>query len=127
MRRVAICTLTLRYEHNQAIINALHAIGIEICYADMNMQSEKNIITRLNFAKTLVKKGYSETVKEALGKYLHKGGAAYVEYNNYPFSVVAQMIHDAGGIVSLAHPAEYGLNDTETESLIISLKRERRK
>lgn len=115
---------TLRYEHNEAIIKALHTIGIDICYADVDMQSEKNIVTRLNFAKALVKKGYSETVNEALSKYLHKGGAAYIEYNNYPFSVVAQMIHDAGGIVSLAHPAEYGLSDTETESLITSLKKE---
>lgn len=115
---------TLRYEHNEAIMEALHAIGIEISYADMDMQSEKNIVTRLNFAKALVKKGYAETVNEALEKYLHRGGAAFVEYNNFDFSVVAKMIHDAGGIVSLAHPAEYGLNDTEIENLIISLKRE---
>ena len=113
----------LRNEHNEAIIKALHEIGIEIRYTDMGVQSEKNIITRLNFAKALVQKGYSETVGEALDKYLHKGGAAYVEYNNHSFSVVAQLIHDAGGIVSLAHPAEYGLNETETESLVISLKR----
>jgi len=115
---------SLRYEHNEAMIKALHAIGIEISYADMDMQSEKNIVTRLNFAKALVKKGYVETVREALDKYLHKGGVAYVEYNNHPFSVVSQMIHDAGGIVSLAHPAEYRLNDIETENLVISLKRE---
>ena len=115
---------TLRYEHNEAIMEALYAIGIEISYADMDMQSEKNIVTRLNFAKALVKKGYAETVNEALEKYLHRGGAAFVEYNNFDFSVVAKMIHDAGGIVSLAHPAEYGLNDTEIENLIISLKRE---
>lgn len=114
----------LRDEHNEAIIKALHEIGIDICYADMGLHSEKNVITRLNFAKALVQKGYCETVREALGKYLHKGGAAYVEYNNHPFSVVAQKIHDAGGIVSLARPAEYGLNDVETENLVISLKRE---
>lgn len=115
---------TLRYEHNEAIMDALHTIGIEISYEDMDMQSERNIVTRLNFAKALVKKGYAETVNEALEKYLHKGGAAFVEYNNFDFSVVAKMIHDAGGIVSLAHPGEYGLNDTEIENLIISLKRE---
>lgn len=114
---------TLRDEHNEAIINALHRIGIDISYADMDMQSEKSIITRLNFAKALVRKGYSETVREALDKYLHKGGTAYVEYNNQPFSIVAQWIHDAGGIVSLAHPAECGLNDTETEYLVTTLKK----
>lgn len=114
----------LRYEHNKAILHALQSIGIELSYADLNMESDKNIITRLNFAKVLVQKRYAETVKEALAKYLHKGGAAFVEYNNHPFSVVAQRIHEAGGIVSLAHPAEYRLSDAETESLVRTLKRE---
>ncbi len=114
----------LRYEHNKAIFHALQSIGIELSYADLNMESDKNIITRLNFAKVLVQKGYAETVKEALAKYLHKGGTAFVEYNNHPFSVVAQRIHEAGGIVSLAHPAEYRLSDAETESLVRALKRE---
>lgn len=111
----------LRYEHNEAICNALRNIGIEISYANMNLQSDKNTITRLNFAKALVQKGYAETVQDALSKYLHKGGSAYVEYNNRSFSTVAQMIHDAGGIVSLAHPAEYKLSDTETECMITSM------
>ena len=31
---------------------------------------------------------------------------------------VARKIHDTGGVVSLAHPAEYELSDSETESLI---------
>lgn len=114
----------LRYEHNKQILHALQSIGIELSYADLNMESDKNIITRLNFAKVLVQKGYAKTVKEALSGYLHKGGVAFVEYNNHPFSVVAQKIHEAGGFVSLAHPAEYRLNDEETESLVSTLKRE---
>lgn len=114
----------LRCEHNKAILHELQSIGIELSYADLNMGSDKSIITRLNFAKVLVQKGYAETIKEALAKYLHKGGAAFVEYNNHPFSVVTQRIHAAGGIVSLAHPAEYRLSDAETESLVRLLKRE---
>lgn len=115
---------TLRHEHNEAIIHALHEIGINISYADMDLSSKNHIITRLNFAKVLVKKGYATTINEALTKYLHKGGTAYVDYNNHPFSVVAQKIHEADGIVSLAHPGEYKLNAAETESLIVSLKKE---
>lgn len=111
----------LRCEHNETIRKALQGIGIEINYSDMNLQSDKNTITRLNFAKALVQKGYAESVRDALSKYLHKGGSAYVEYNNHPFSTVAQTIHDAGGIVSLAHPAEYKLENADTESMIDSM------
>lgn len=108
----------MRTEHNNAILKALHAIGIEIDYVDLEMQSPKGTVTRLNIAKTLVQKGYAETVKDALHRYLHKEGTAYVESQNQPFSVVVKKIHDAGGVASLAHPGEYGLNDTETERLV---------
>ena len=111
----------LRDEHNAAIIRALQKIGICIDYDDVEKQFEECILTRMNFARTLVKKGYASTESEALTKYLHKGGSAYVECSYPSFSVVAQKIHDAGGIVSLAHPAEYGLNDNETEILIKKL------
>lgn len=112
---------TLRYEHNKAIIDALRAIGIDIDYADLDKQGKKSTVTRLNFAKALVQNGYAESVNDALSKYLHKGGAAYVEYNTPSFSAVAQIIHDAGGVVSLAHLGEYGLNSFETECLVKSL------
>lgn len=102
-----------RDEHNEAIIRALQRIGICIEYNDVEKQFEECVMTRMNFARTLVKKGYAATEWEALAKYLHKGGSAYVECNYPSYSTVAQKVHDAGGIVSLAHPAEYGLNDNE--------------
>lgn len=108
----------MRTEHNIAILKALHSIGIDIDYGELEKQSPKGTITRLNIAKILVQKGYAKTVKDALHRFLHKEGSAYVEAQNQPFSVVAKKIHDAGGIVSLAHPAEYGLSDTDTERLV---------
>lgn len=111
----------LRHEHNDAIRIALQKQGIEINFSDLSSLSDKNTITRLNFAKALVRKGYAETIQQALANYLHKGGTAFVEYNTDPFPIVAQIIHDAGGIVSLAHPAEYRLGNTDTEFMINSM------
>lgn len=111
----------LRDEHNDAIIRALQRAGIWIDYDDIEKPFDECIVTRMNFARTLVKKGYAATEWEALAKYLHKGGSAYVACSYPPFSVVTQKVHDAGGIVSLAHPAEYGLTDDETELLIKNL------
>lgn len=108
----------IRDEHNDRIMTALQLIGIDIDYKDLHMESEKSIITRLNFARTLVQKGYAESIKDALKKYLHKGGTAYVEFRNQPFTIVAQKIHEAGGVVSFAHPAKCGLDDIETENVI---------
>ncbi len=114
----------LRYEHNTAIRKALQTLDIEITDSDLEILSDMSTITRLNFAKALVQKGYAENIPDALAKYLHKDGAAFVEYNTHPFSTVAQMIHDAGGIVSLAHPAEYKLENVDTEQMIDSMIQE---
>lgn len=110
-----------RREHNNAIRQALNALGIVITDSGLGMVSEKSTVTRFNFAQAIVKKGYAETVSEALAKYLHKGGSAFVEYNTHPFATVAQKIHNAGGVVSLAHPAEYKLENAETEAMIDSM------
>ncbi|MDE6420167.1 MAG: PHP domain-containing protein [Lachnospiraceae bacterium] len=111
----------LRDEHNDAILRALQRVGICIDPDDIEKPFDECILTRMNFARTLVKKGYASTEREALAKYLHKGGSAYVACSYPPFSVVTQKVHDAGGIVSLAHPAEYGLTDDETELLVKNL------
>jgi len=110
-----------RLEHNNAIRQALNALGIVITDSDLGIVSEKSTVTRFNFAQAIVRKCYAETISEALAKYLHKGGSAFVEYNTHPFATVAQMIHDAGGVVSLAHPAEYKLDNAETEAMIDSM------
>ncbi len=114
----------LRYEHNSSIRKALQNLGIEITDSDLGLQSDMCTITRLNFAKALVQKGYAKNVQEALAEYLHKGGSTFVEYNTHPFSTVAQMIHNAGGLVSLAHPAEYKLENVDTEYMINSMIQE---
>lgn len=111
----------LRYEHNAAIAQALRNIGVQINYEELGQRAQKEMITRFNFAISLVQYGYAKDVKEALSKFLHKGGTAYVEYKTKPFDVVAKKIHEAGGVVCLAHPAEYKLNDEETEKMIESL------
>lgn len=110
-----------RNEHNQAVINALQALEVNIDYTDLNNKAKNTTITNLHFAKALVQNGYAKDIKEALVKYLHKGGVAHVEYCNPPFSEVAQNIHNAGGIVSLAHPAEYPITNIEKEDLIYAL------
>lgn len=108
----------LRTEHNRAIFQALATVGIPLEYEELEAQSPVSTITRLNIARFLVQKGYAETVKDALQRYLHKGGSAYVEFQYPLFPIVAEKIHNAGGVVSLAHPAEYGLSDSKTEHLI---------
>lgn len=108
----------LRTEHNRAILRALGAVGIPIEYEELEARSPGSTITRLNIARLLVQKGYAENVNDALHRYLHKEGSAYVACQYPPFSTVARKIHDTGGVVSLAHPAEYELSDSETESLI---------
>jgi len=114
-----LCELKkIRGEHNDVMAQAFRKLGIDFDYEQMKKQAGGNVLTRLDFSKMLVQKGYADSVQEALDKYLHKGGAAFVEYNFPPFKTTSEKIHSAGGIVSLAHPGEYGLNREEMEQLI---------
>ena len=111
----------VRDEHNEAIRKALSLNSIEICCEDMDLPSEHSMVNRLYFAEVLVRKGYAKNVKEALARYLRKGGIAYVEGNYPSFREVARKIKEAGGLVILAHPGEYSLIDEDAKCLINEL------
>ena len=64
-------------------------------------------VGRPQIAEALMNAGHVQTRDEAFRRFLDYGGAAYVpRFGASPAEVVA-IIHDAGGIASLAHP---GLN-----------------
>lgn len=111
----------LRDEHNDAIADALRSHGLAIDYEQIRKQAQDRTITRLNFAQMLVQQGDALSVEDALRRYLHRGGMAYVEYKFHSAPIVIQKLHEAGGIASLAHPVEYGLNEEDLEVLVASL------
>ncbi len=62
-------------------------------------------IGRPHIARMLVEKGYFPDIKTAFDEILHRGGPAYVPYRRRTIDECIALIHEAGGLAVLAHPA----------------------
>ena len=62
-------------------------------------------IGRPHIARMLVEKGYFPDVKTVFDKLLYRGGPAYVPYSRRTIDECIELIHGAGGLAFLAHPA----------------------
>lgn len=67
-------------------------------------------------AIALVNAGYVKSVAEAFEKYLGHGGPAFVSRRGASPADVVALVHDAGGVVSVAHPGKLK-NDALIEPL----------
>ena len=62
------------------------------------------MLGRPHFARHLVDVGVVDSVGEAFEAYLGSDGTAYIPMERVPHERVIEALHDAGGVVSLAHP-----------------------
>lgn len=67
-------------------------------------------------AIALVNAGYVKSIAEAFDKYLGHGGPAFVSRRGASPAEVVALVHDAGGVVSVAHPGKLK-NDALIEQL----------
>lgn len=62
-------------------------------------------VGRPHIARMLIEKGYFPDVKSVFDQILYRGGPAYVPYQRKTIDECIDIIHGAGGIAVLAHPA----------------------
>lgn len=93
------------------IINKLKKLGIKINYEDIIKIAGDGVVGRPHIARSLIKKGYVQTVKEAFIEYLAKGALAYVPKQKLTPKCAINIIKKAGGFSVAAHP---GLLKSET-------------
>jgi predicted metal-dependent phosphoesterase TrpH len=80
---------------------------------DLLITSDDPSIGRPHIARAMVQKGYVKSIREAFLKYLKKGATAYMDKEKLHEAQAIQLIHQAGGIVILAHPGSLGYNSSE--------------
>lgn len=111
-----------RNNRNYKILEKLNTLGFHITYDDLLTGSDsETVVTRSHFARALTQKGYTRSNKEAFDLYLAPGKPAYVKRERFTPEECIFLIHQAGGIASLAHPTLYGLNHTAMKNLIKEL------
>lgn len=93
-----------RADRNPKIIRKLQECGLEITEVEVAEIAGAGVVGRPHIATALVKRGYVKSVQEAFDKYLKKNGKAYVDKERFPQEESIEMIHQAGGVATLAHP-----------------------
>lgn len=101
-----------RRKRNPMIIEKLRALRINISLGEVERESGGDQVGRPHFARVLVEKGYVKNFEEAFNQYLAKGAPAYVDKRKLTSREAIEMIEDAGGIASLAHPKQLKLDAT---------------
>jgi len=93
-----------RRKRMRAIVDVLKSEGVDINYDAARAESHKGNIGRPHAAHVLIHKGYVASISEAFIRYLStdKINAIKTEYGL--LKDVIEVVHDAGGIVSIAHP-----------------------
>ncbi|MBI4372143.1 MAG: PHP domain-containing protein [Candidatus Omnitrophica bacterium] len=99
-----------RRKRNPQIIEKLNALGMNISLEEVESQSGGDQVGRPHFARVLVNKGYVKNFEEAFNQYLAKGAPAYVDKRKMSSREAIEMIEEAGGVASLAHPKQLKLD-----------------
>ena len=101
----------LRKERNEVTAKLLHQLGFNVTLEEAAAIAPGGIIGRAHYAKLLMDKGYTSSVKESFDKYLAAGKPAYFTNQKLEAKCIIETIHAAGGVAFLAHPHQMKLGD----------------
>ncbi len=90
------------------MVHRLNTFGIDITMADVEAIADGAVIGRPHIAQAIVEGRFARNFQEVFDKYIANDGPAYVDKFNIEPGDAIKLIHDAGGIVSLAHPLTVG-------------------
>lgn len=87
-----------------AMVSRLWALGIAVDVAEVMALAQDGNVGRPHLARVLVRQGVVATTDEAFDRYLGLGKVAYVPRPDVTPEDAIRVIHEAGGVTSLAHP-----------------------
>lgn len=100
------------------IISLLQDMNVNITIDDVKETAGSSPITRPHIAQTIFRKNYTTSVMNAFYKYIGDNAPADVKKKFTEAGELIDMMHNAGGLVFIAHPS--GINDEIIESLVKS-------
>lgn len=93
-----------RRKRMRAIIELLKKEGLDINYDEVRAESLNGNLGRPHAATVLISKGYVASVSEAFIRYLSSDKIKDIKTEYAKLDEVVATVHDAGGILSIAHP-----------------------
>ncbi len=111
-----------RKDRNPQIIEKLNRLGLQITLREVEDVSGGGQTGRPHIASVLQAKGYVSGIQDAFDRYLKKGAPAHVPKYRFEPEIAFRMIHEAGGVSSLAHPYTLAEDFGELERWIKKFK-----
>jgi len=94
------------------MVDRLRGLGLEIEYAEVEAQTGPAAPTRAHVARALVEGGHVDHEREVFKRYLSRDCPAFVDKREVAPAAVFDIVHEAGGVVLLAHPGKtFGSDD----------------
>lgn len=101
-----------RRKRMKAIVKVLKSEGVNIDYNEVWAESHPGNIGRPHAASVLINKGYVASVSEAFIRYLGTDKIKQIKTEYALLDDVLSIVHNAGGVLSIAHPGPlYSRND----------------
>lgn len=95
----------------RGMVTRLAALGVEITSDDVLDEAGGGAVGRPHVARALIAEGWAVDSRDAFDRYLAAGRPAYVAKEQLGMRDAIGMIHDAGGLAVLAHPASAGTRE----------------
>jgi predicted metal-dependent phosphoesterase TrpH len=100
------------------MVDRLRAMGYDIRRDRVDELAAGGAMGRPHVARALVEKGYVESVAAAFDTLIGTGKPAYIDKDRFRIDEAVRLIHDAGGVTSVAHPTLYPNPDDLVPSLL---------
>jgi predicted metal-dependent phosphoesterase TrpH len=101
----------MRRTRAERIVKRLNELGVRIEFASVLEQSAGGAIGRPHVARALIAEGWAVDFRDAFERYLGNGKPAYVGKDRLAIVDAIGLIHRAGGLAILAHPAHGATRD----------------
>lgn len=104
MRAFTASRHAARSDRARRMVEVLSRSGLPITVAEVEDEAAGAPLTRPHVARVLLEKGLVATFDEAFQRWLGDGGPADVPVAQPTLEEAVALVHEAGGVASLAHP-----------------------
>lgn len=87
----------------EQIVDRLRELGLPVDWEDVVANAD-GAIGRPHIARAMLARGYVSSVSDAFTRYLSPGRPAYLSRRKLGGIRALQLVHDAGGVATVAHP-----------------------
>lgn len=107
-----------RFRRGEMMVEKLQELGYDISFERVREIAGDQLIARPHVAQAMVEAGIVPNEKEAFDRYISDDGIAYVPKHALDPVDALALIHDAGGVCVLAHPAMWKGQGSVPDALI---------